>query len=134
MTLRRLTCAALLTVVSVTLSTAETFAAEIRATIYFQQNTVQLTPTARETIGEIAKIIVRDNIKTVTLVGHCDTADEAPTVSSRYRAKGVADELRAKGVPPNVVINWHGVGATDLAVATPPNVHEPLNRRVTVAY
>jgi len=48
------------------------------------------------------------------------------------RAKAVADAMVGLGVPQTVMnVDWKG--KTDLAVATPDGVKEPLNRRSTIS-
>jgi outer membrane protein OmpA-like peptidoglycan-associated protein len=106
----------------------------VRQTIYFDPNSVEMSVVPKEIVHDLAEVIIDREVKRVVVVGHSDTAEKAPTLSSRYRAKAVADHLRASGVPPTVTIEYRGVGANDLAVKTGPNVHHPANRRATIAY
>lgn len=74
-------------------------AAEMRYAVYFEQSKVQITDAAREVIKFVAQDVAAKGARRVILVGHADTADMAPQVLSRYRAEGVATELRRAGVP-----------------------------------
>lgn len=109
-------------------------AAEMRYAVYFEQSKVQITDAAREVIKFVAQDVAAKGARRVILVGHADTADMAPQVLSRYRAEGVAAELRRAGVPATVAIDVSGVGSQQPAVVTGVDVREPLNRRVTIAY
>jgi OOP family OmpA-OmpF porin len=106
----------------------------VRNTIHFDPDTVTLGVVAREIINDLAADAVRAEVKKVILVGHCDTADKAPTLLSRYRAKAVADIFREKGLPATIAIEYSGVGSSQPKVKTGPNVREPYNRRVTIAF
>jgi OmpA-OmpF porin, OOP family len=106
----------------------------VRNTIYFDPDTVTIGVVAREIISDLAKEVIREGATKVIIVGHCDTADKAPTLLSRYRAKGIADVMRANGVPASVVIEASGVGSSQLAVKTGPNIRQPHNRRATIAF
>lgn len=106
----------------------------VRNTIYFDQNTVQMGVVAKEIVHDLGEEIVRREFTRVVVTGHCDTAEKAPTLLSRYRAKAVADHLRASGVPASVTIEYWGAGTASPAVKTGPNVHDPYNRRVTISF
>jgi OOP family OmpA-OmpF porin len=106
----------------------------VRNTIYFDPDTVTLDIVPREIINDLAADAVKAEVKKIILVGHCDTADKAPTLLSRYRAKAVADMFREKGLPATIAIEYSGVGASKPHVKTGPNVREPYNRRVTIAF
>jgi len=69
----------------------------------------------------------------VVVVGHTDTSGSVQynLRLSERRAKVVADALVGLGVSQSVLqVDWKG--KTDLAVATPNGVKEPLNRRSTI--
>jgi OOP family OmpA-OmpF porin len=106
----------------------------VRNTIYFDPDTVTLGIVPREIINDLAADAVEAEVKKIILVGHCDTADKAPTLLSRYRAKAVADMFREKGLPATIAIEYSGAGASKPHVKTGPNIREPYNRRVTIAF
>lgn len=106
----------------------------VRNTIYFDPDTVTLGVVAREIINDLGEEAVKAGVKKIILVGHCDTADKAPTLLSRHRAKAVADIFRAKGLPATIAIEYSGAGASKPQVKTGPNIREPHNRRVTIAF
>lgn len=106
----------------------------VRNTIYFDPDTVTLGVVAREIINDLGEEAVKADVKKIILVGHCDTADKAPTVLSRYRAKAVADIFRQRGLPASIAIEWSGAGTSNPKVKTGPNIREPYNRRVTIAF
>ncbi len=67
------------------------------------------------------------------MVGHTDNSGSVKynLRLSERRAKVVADALVGLGVGQSVLsVDWKG--KTDLAVATPDGVKEPLNRRSTI--
>jgi len=106
----------------------------VRNTIYFDRDTVELGIVPREIINDLGEEAVKAGVTKIILVGHCDTADKAPNLLSRYRAKAVADMFRAKGLPATIAIEYSGVGTGQPKVKTGPNVREPYNRRVTIAF
>jgi OOP family OmpA-OmpF porin len=106
----------------------------IRNTIHFDPDTVTLGVVAKEIINDLGEDAIRAGVTKIILVGHCDTADKAPTLLSRYRAKAVADVFREKGLPTTIAIEYSGVGASQPKVKTGPNTREPYNRRVTIAF
>lgn len=125
----------LLAVVSLlTVASAQAKEPWVRNTIYFDPDTVTIGIVAREIISDLADEAIKEGATKVVIVGHCDTADKAPTLLSRYRAKAIADIMRAKGIPASVVIEAYGVGSTQPAVKTGPNIHQPHNRRATIAF
>ncbi len=117
-----------------TVTTAQAKEPWVRNTIYFDPDTVTIGVVAKEIISDLADDAIREGATKIIIVGHCDTADKAPTLLSRYRAKGIADIVRAKGIPPNVVIEFSGMGAAQLAVKTGPKTRHPNNRRATIAF
>ena len=109
-------------------------AAAVKQKVYFAFNTAKMSDAALELMPMIAKAIKDSGTTNVVLTGYCDTAEQAPTLLSRYRAKAVADQLREHGIPDSVSIEWSGKGTSDLDAPTGPGVREPMNRRVTIAY
>jgi OOP family OmpA-OmpF porin len=70
---------------------------------------------------------------TIKVSGYTDTSG-TPTYNmglSARRARAVADQLVADGVPANE-IETHAFGETHLLVPTGPGVREPQNRRVEI--
>ena len=109
-------------------------AAQIQNTIYFSFEMKEIALTGADVVKAAADNIKAQSAKSVTVTGYCDAAEEKPDELSKARAQAVADELRKLGVPNSVEISVSGKGAKDLARPTKPNVREPLNRRVTIAF
>src|SRR6185503_13525723 len=84
------------------LLTTGTAARSSRYTIYFPIDSVKLTEGADALVQMMAKEINARDAHRVVIIGHADTADKAPLLTSRYRAKSVADRLRALGVPESI--------------------------------
>jgi len=101
--------------------------------IYFPQNATTLTPEAKTVADAFAQNVAHDNPSAITIVGHSDTAENSRTLSLK-RAQAVVAELLKDGMSKSIKVSVSGVGASDLAVPTPPKSHEPLNRFVTVSY
>jgi OmpA-OmpF porin, OOP family len=101
-------------------------------TVYFAFDKADLTPDAQAVIADAATRAKADSDKSI-VVGFTDTSGSAAynLGLSERRAKAVADELVAQGVPADSIdVSWRG--KTDLAVPTPDGVKEPLNRRATI--
>jgi hypothetical protein len=92
-----------------------------------------LDSTAHETIAAAKQEFDRTGSAHVTIVGHTDTSGSASFNQqlSERRAKVITDALVALGVP-QADISASGVGETDLAVQTGPNVKEARNRRTEI--
>jgi outer membrane protein OmpA-like peptidoglycan-associated protein len=107
----------------------------VRNVIHFDPDSVAMGVVAKEIIKDVThELIRRDYYKRVVIVGYCDTADKAPTLLSRYRAKAVADHMLASGLPPSIKLEFRGDGTNNPAVKTGPGVRDPYNRRVTISY
>jgi outer membrane protein OmpA-like peptidoglycan-associated protein len=69
----------------------------------------------------------------ISVVGYTDTSGSVKynLRLSERRAKAVADSLTGLGIAQtSLSVDWKG--KSDLAVATPDGVKEPLNRRATI--
>lgn len=107
----------------------------VRNVIAFDPDTVTMGVVAREIIKDVThELIKAERYKRVVIVGHCDTADKAPTLLSRFRAKAVADHMLASGLPSWIKLEYRGEGTSQPAVKTGPNVRSFSNRRVTISY
>jgi len=117
------------------------FAAVIAATphrpvgfiLYFRSEAAGVAPTSRPTLASaIAAVKAEPNVD-VSVVGHTDAAgtDAFNMDLSLRRAEAVRDALVEAGIPAGVIeLAYHG--ANNPLVATPPDGHQPLNRRVEV--
>lgn len=119
----------------------ESFAAVIAATphrpvafiLYFQSEAADVAPASRPTLASaIAAVKAEPNVD-VSVVGHTDVAgtDAFNMDLSLRRAESVRDALVEAGIPAAVIELAHH-GANNPLVATPPDGHQPLNRRVEV--
>jgi outer membrane protein OmpA-like peptidoglycan-associated protein len=102
--------------------------------IYFERSIGLLTASAEDAAAAIAERAAADHPATITLVGHSDTADKNGKALSLKRAKSVKAALLRHHLPADIKIVVKGVGSTQPAFATGPNVSEPLNRFVEVTY
>jgi len=101
--------------------------------VYFGFNRTNLTDTARATLDEVVEAVKALSTTALSVVGHADTvgsADYNQGLSER-RARRVADALVERGVPQGAM-TLAGRGERELAVPTPDNTREPLNRRVEI--
>jgi outer membrane protein OmpA-like peptidoglycan-associated protein len=117
------------------------FAAVIAATprrpvafvLYFRSEAADITPASRSTLAAaIAAVKAQPNVD-VSVVGHTDAAgtDAFNLELSLRRVRTIRDALVQAGVPASVIeLAYHG--ASNPLVATPPDGHQPLNRRVEV--
>ncbi|HVA15171.1 MAG TPA: OmpA family protein [Stellaceae bacterium] len=101
--------------------------------VYFEFDRATLTPDARQVVQQAAQNALQGNATSIVATGHTDTVgtDSYNLVLSKHRASAVRAELIKDGVPGGE-ISTSGVGETDLAVQTGPNVNEPRNRRVEI--
>jgi outer membrane protein OmpA-like peptidoglycan-associated protein len=101
--------------------------------VYFPFDQYILTPEAQTVVAAAADYANSGHATRIVVVGHTDTSGGVAynLRLSERRAKVVADQLVAKGVPSSsLAVDWKG--KTDLAVPTPDGVKEPLNRRTTI--
>src|ERR1700742_593747 len=93
-----------------------------------------LDSAAHATISSAKQEFDRSGSAHITIVGHTDTAG-APHYNnqalSERRAKAVTAALVALGVPESAIAE-SGVGDSDLAVPTGPDVREAQNRRTEI--
>jgi len=101
--------------------------------VYFPFDQYVLTPEAQGVVQQAADYAKTGNATRVTVVGYTDTSGGFAYNMrlSERRAKATADALVAEGVAQTALqVDWKG--KTDLAVPTPDQVKEPLNRRATI--
>ena len=101
--------------------------------MYFPFDKYILTPEAQAVVQQAADYAKSGTPTSVVVVGHTDTSgsDAYNQRLSERRAKAVADGLVSAGVAQTgLQVDWKG--ESDLAVATPDGVKEPLNRRATI--
>ena len=101
---------------------------------YFEYGRSELSARGYETARGVARYAADhpDRYK-IVVTAHLDTAEAAefsPELAVQ-RAQSMASELARLGVDPGRV-EIRGMGATQLARATGPNVRESLNRRLVV--
>jgi outer membrane protein OmpA-like peptidoglycan-associated protein len=108
-------------------------AAETDGTVYFSLGGAELSADARSVIDAAVADVKGQNSKRVKVIGYTDTSgsSDANEQLSVRRAKSVADELAAQGVPRDM-IDVSGRGESDLAVPTGDGVVEAKNRRATI--
>jgi outer membrane protein OmpA-like peptidoglycan-associated protein len=101
--------------------------------LYFRSEADEVTPASRPTLAAaIAAVKAQPNVD-VSVVGHTDAAGTGAfnLKLSLRRVEIIRDALVAAGIPASVIeLAYHG--ASDPLVATPPDGHQPLNRRVEV--
>jgi outer membrane protein OmpA-like peptidoglycan-associated protein len=102
--------------------------------VYFPFDQAVLTPEAQTVVQEAAAYANGGHATRIVVVGYTDTSG-SPKYNVRLserRAKAVADALVTQGVAQTALsVDWKG--ESNLAVATPDGVKEPLNRRATVS-
>ena len=101
--------------------------------VFFDWDRFTLTKSARDLIASAAKAIVAGRPARIEVNGHADLTGPAGYNQrlSQRRAKAVADQLIADGVPARE-IQIHAFGDRSPLVATDPGVREPQNRRVEI--
>jgi outer membrane protein OmpA-like peptidoglycan-associated protein len=103
--------------------------------IYFAFDRSDLTPEAQAALEDIIFDIRDRDLGGIISAGHTDTAgppDYNMGLSER-RAETVAGELVRAGIPAEIIV-IEAFGETDLAVPTPDNTPEQLNRRVVIDF
>jgi outer membrane protein OmpA-like peptidoglycan-associated protein len=104
-----------------------------RFILYFEHDSVTLTPESRTLLRKVAETIRERMPVDVSVVGHTDTVGEKGYnyALSLKRAKAVASILHGKGVDPSALdITSHG--KDNPLIPTGDQVHEPRNRRVEI--
>lgn len=102
--------------------------------LYFEPGSARLDRDALAVLPAILEEIRKRPAADVTIAGFADTVNESQVNErlSRRRAEAVAAYLRGKGAPA-LDIHLAAFGETLLAVTTPDNKPEALNRRVEVS-
>jgi len=103
--------------------------------VFFDFDRAVLTPTAEQTIREIARNIEEGTIRQVDVIGYTDTVGP-PSYNERLseaRARAVQEGLVEAGVPTGA-IDVRGRGEQDLLVPTQDGVREPSNRRAEILF
>lgn len=101
--------------------------------VFFDWDKADLTPRARQVVGEAARATSRTQVTRIEVNGYTDasgTAGYNRGLSIR-RAQAVANELVRDGVP-RAAIGTQGFGETNPLVPTAAGVREPQNRRVEI--
>lgn len=103
-------------------------------TLYFDFNSIALNQSAKNSVAEISDEWKGYSAK-VTIVGHTDTAGPKAYNQnlSEKRALTVQRTLVENGIPA-FRLSSRGMGESKLAVRTPDNVANQLNRRVAISF
>ena len=100
--------------------------------IFFDREKANLSDKAEDVVDRAAEIFVQNHLEREVVTGYCDSAEiargDCEPLALR-RATTVKSALARLGVPEGVIVTQI---STDLLVPTPPNTHEPQNRRVVV--
>lgn len=103
--------------------------------VFFDFDSAQLTPGAREIISGVAEAVRADPPKSVVLIGHTDRAG-APGYNkalSVRRVEAVVAAFEAGGAPASVNVVSAGQGEESPRVVTEDGVRSAGNRRVEIA-
>ena len=103
--------------------------------VFFAWDRAEVTPVAATTLDQVAADFERGEVPRIILAGHTDTSGPAAYNMglSERRARAVAAELVARGVPDSAIeVTWFG--ETQLRVPTADEVREPQNRRVEMLF
>ncbi len=103
--------------------------------VYFEFDSAELTPQGRAAIAAAARDLQRSRVSQIEVAGHTDRAgtEGYNAALSNERARAVAEELAALGVPPNR-IRTQGLGESEPVVPTPDGVPQPQNRRAVIDF
>lgn len=104
-----------------------------RYVVYFDFGQTGLMPGARDAIREAATYANQCPLLRVDVTTHLDTLEaNTPTPLLEYgRGSAVSLTLQGYGVAGGRITEIHR-DIRELAVQTPPNTREPLNRNVTI--
>lgn len=107
--------------------------APIMRTVYFNNDTTDLTDESKAKIDAIYNDILTYPAAEILVVGHTDTqaSDAYNLALSKRRAELIRQNLIEVGIDPEI-ITTQGRGETDLLVPTADNVSEVRNRRVVI--
>jgi hypothetical protein len=103
--------------------------------VFFDWDKWNLTPQAKQVVGQAAEEYKKTGRANITATGHTDTSGSAKYNQwlSERRAETVKQELVRLGVPATNIVTI-GRGQNDLLVPTPDNVREAQNRRVEITF
>ncbi|WP_262312401.1 OmpA family protein [Acidiphilium sp. AL] len=101
--------------------------------VFFNWDKANLTPRAKQIVGEAAQASRTTQVTRLNVNGYTDTSGSpAYNMKLSYRrADNVAAQLVADGVAKQDIV-IKGYGETHLLVPTGPGVREPQNRRVEI--
>jgi OOP family OmpA-OmpF porin len=101
--------------------------------LFFDLDSAQLTPEARDIVQSAADTAKKGNYTRFILTGHADRAGSADynLALSRRRADAVKDALVGLGLPAGE-ITVEAKGEAEPLVPTADGVQEPQNRRVEI--
>lgn len=100
----------------------------------FESGSAELSPPAQNELRHMARALRRQHEEaTIAVYGYTDTVGSADAnrALSKARAEAVAEALQRYGED-DLRIVTRGYGETRLAVDTPDEIDEPMNRRVEV--
>ena len=103
----------------------------VEFTVTFGFRSATIPPEQFTTIAQAIATARAGRQTRITVVGHCDTAENSQRLSLR-RAQAVKDALVMQGARADA-IEATGVGKDDLAVQTEDHVKELKNRRVVIS-
>lgn len=103
--------------------------------VYFAFDSAEITPQGRANIAATVQEAQRRQVAQLTVVGHADRAgsDQYNEQLSAERARAVAEELAAQGVPRDR-IRTGAEGERAPEVPTPDGVEQPQNRRAVIEF
>ena len=101
--------------------------------LYFVTGSSELVEESRAMIPQLIERIKAQMPTEISIIGHTDTtgSENLNDRLSLKRAKAI-EKLLKDGLPSLSEVYVQSFGSKDLFVPTPPNVHEPRNRRVEV--
>jgi outer membrane protein OmpA-like peptidoglycan-associated protein len=102
--------------------------------LYFELGGVRLTPASRALMQEVIAAIRQRPAAEIDIKGHTDTlgGEDHNIRLSQRRSEHVASQIQASGAPHvEIAISYHG--KHELAIETPDNTPELLNRRVEIS-
>ena len=104
-----------------------------RFSVYFRQDSAELTEQAQAVVAAAAVAALASPETRVVAEGHADTLGSRwhNLRLSKMRTRSVSSALRQVGVPKaRMLLRWSG--ETDLPHETEDGIYEPLNRTVTI--
>lgn len=106
-----------------------------RYVLYFEENSVELTPDSDALMPELAAVVAASKKKRIVITGHADRfgSEARNNVIAFHRSLEIRDALIAKGVS-SAQVAPDERGERDLAVDTADGIREPANRRVVIDF